>query len=61
MLEPEEVEEKTGTGEIMKVFKIHRMGNIAGVQTLRWLRGKVWFCTHILEMAHSFSKERWKL
>ncbi|MEN6515476.1 MAG: translation initiation factor IF-2, partial [Fervidobacterium sp.] len=32
MLEPEEVEEKTGTGEIMKVFKIHRMGNIAGVQ-----------------------------
>ena len=24
--------EKTGTGEIMKVFKIHRMGNIAGVQ-----------------------------
>ena len=32
MLEPEEVEEKTGSGEIMKVFKIHRMGNIAGVQ-----------------------------
>ncbi|HQO04517.1 MAG TPA: translation initiation factor IF-2 [Fervidobacterium sp.] len=32
MLEPEEVEEKTGAGEIMKVFKIHRMGNIAGVQ-----------------------------
>ena len=32
MLEPEEVEEKTGAGEIMKVFKIHRMGNIAGIQ-----------------------------
>ena len=32
MLEPEEVEEKTGSGEIMKVFKIHRLGNIAGVQ-----------------------------
>jgi len=32
MLEPEEVEEKTGTGEIKKVFKIHKVGNIAGVQ-----------------------------
>ncbi len=32
MLEPEEVEEKTGTGEIKKVFKIHKFGNIAGVQ-----------------------------
>ncbi|WP_448378300.1 translation initiation factor IF-2 [Fervidobacterium sp.] len=32
MLEPEEVEEKTGTGEIKKVFKIHKYGNIAGVQ-----------------------------
>jgi len=32
MLEPEEVEEKTGSGEIMKVFKIHKLGNIAGVQ-----------------------------
>ncbi|AFG35854.1 translation initiation factor IF-2 [Fervidobacterium pennivorans subsp. shakshaketiis] len=32
MLEPEEVEEKTGTGEIKKVFKIHKYGNVAGVQ-----------------------------
>ena len=32
MLEPEEVEEKTGAGEIMKVFKIHKIGNIAGIQ-----------------------------
>ncbi|MGC8821131.1 MAG: translation initiation factor IF-2 [Fervidobacterium sp.] len=32
MLEPEEVEEKTGSGEIKKVFKIHKFGNIAGVQ-----------------------------
>ncbi|MGQ9856578.1 MAG: translation initiation factor IF-2 [Fervidobacterium sp.] len=32
MLEPEEVEEKTGYGEIKKVFKIHKYGNIAGVQ-----------------------------
>ncbi|MCX7654698.1 MAG: translation initiation factor IF-2 [Fervidobacterium sp.] len=32
MLEPEEVEEKTGSGEIKKVFKIHKVGNIAGVQ-----------------------------
>jgi len=32
MLEPEEVEEKTGVGEIKKVFKISRVGNIAGVQ-----------------------------
>lgn len=32
MLEPEEVEEKTGAGEIKKVFKISRVGNIAGVQ-----------------------------
>lgn len=32
MLEPEEVEEKTGVGEIKKVFKISKVGNIAGVQ-----------------------------
>ncbi len=32
MLEPEEVEEKTGYGEIKKVFKIHKYGNVAGVQ-----------------------------
>lgn len=32
MLEPEEVEEKTGTGEVKKVFKISKIGNIAGVQ-----------------------------
>ncbi|MFN6991287.1 MAG: translation initiation factor IF-2, partial [Fervidobacterium sp.] len=32
MLEPEEVEEKTGYGEIKKVFKVNKIGNIAGVQ-----------------------------
>lgn len=32
MLEPEEVEEITGRGEIKKVFKIKKVGSIAGVQ-----------------------------
>ncbi|MBO8160024.1 MAG: translation initiation factor IF-2 [Thermosipho sp. (in: Bacteria)] len=32
MLEPEEVEELTGRGEIKKVFKIKKVGTIAGVQ-----------------------------
>ncbi len=32
MLEPEEIEEMIGRGEIKKVFKIHKVGNIAGVQ-----------------------------
>ncbi len=32
MLEPEEVEEMIGRGEIKKVFKIHKIGSIAGVQ-----------------------------
>jgi translation initiation factor IF-2 len=32
MLEPEEVEEITGRGEIKKVFKIKKFGSIAGVQ-----------------------------
>ena len=34
MLEPEEVEEYTGKGEIKKVFKISRVGKVAGVQVL---------------------------
>jgi len=32
MLEPEEVEEITGRGEIKKVFKIKKLGSVAGVQ-----------------------------
>ncbi|ANQ53089.1 translation initiation factor IF-2 [Thermosipho sp. 1063] len=32
MLEPEEVEEITGRGEVKKVFKIKKVGSIAGVQ-----------------------------
>ncbi len=32
MLEPEEVEEYTGKGEIKKVFKIGKVGKVAGVQ-----------------------------
>ncbi len=32
MLEPEEVEEYTGKGEIKKVFKIGKLGKVAGVQ-----------------------------
>jgi len=34
MLEPEEVEEITGRGEIKKVFKIKKVGSIAGVQMI---------------------------
>jgi len=32
MLEPEEKEEITGTGEVKQVFKIKKVGNIAGIQ-----------------------------
>lgn len=34
MLEPEEIEEITGRGEIKKVFKIKKVGSIAGVQMI---------------------------
>jgi len=34
MLEPEEVEEVIGHGEIRKVFKISKVGKVAGVQML---------------------------
>ncbi len=34
MLEPEEVEEYTGRGEIRKVFKISKVGKVAGVQVV---------------------------